>query len=145
MTATTGAGGPSEAGTGVTAGNASMAPAGRERDPDCLFCRIVAGEIPSTRIAEDDQVVAIRDIAPRAPTHVLLLPRAHIRSAAELTDADGALLGRLFAMAAALARSEGIADGGYRVVTNIGTWGGQTVDHLHFHLMGGRAFSWPPG
>jgi len=136
VTATSGAGGTSEAGT---------APAGRERDPDCLFCRIVAGEIPSTRVAEDDQVVAIRDIAPRAPTHVLLLPRAHIRSAAELTDADGALLGRLFTMAAELARSEGIADGGYRVVTNIGTWGGQTVDHLHFHLMGGRAFTWPPG
>jgi diadenosine tetraphosphate (Ap4A) HIT family hydrolase len=120
-------------------------PVGRERDPDCLFCRIVAGEIPSTRVAEDDQVVAIRDIAPRAPTHVLLLPRAHIRSAAELTVGDGALLGRLFAMAGELARSEGIADGGYRVVTNIGTWGGQTVDHLHFHLMGGRAFTWPPG
>jgi histidine triad (HIT) family protein len=136
VTATSGAGGTSEAGT---------APAGRERDPDCVFCRIVAGEVPSTRVAEDAQVVAIRDIAPRAPTHVLLLPRAHIRSAAELTDDDGELLGRLFAMAAELARSEGIADGGYRVVTNIGTWGGQTVDHLHFHLMGGRAFTWPPG
>jgi histidine triad (HIT) family protein len=139
VTATPGAGGSSEA------GKAGTAPAGRERDRDCLFCRIVAGEIPSSRVAEDDQVVAIRDIAPRAPTHVLLLPRAHIRSAAELTDGDGALLGRLFAMAAEIARSEGIADGGYRVVTNIGTWGGQTVDHLHFHLMGGRAFSWPPG
>jgi histidine triad (HIT) family protein len=139
VTATSSAGGSSDA------GRAGTAPGGRERDPDCLFCRIVAGEIPSTRVAEDDQVVAIRDIAPRAPTHVLLLPRAHIRSAAELTDADGALLGRLFAMAAEIARSEGIADGGYRVVTNIGTWGGQTVDHLHFHLMGGRAFSWPPG
>lgn len=115
------------------------------RDPDCLFCRIVAGEIPSDRVAQDDTVLAIRDIAPRAPTHVLLMPKEHIASAADLTDADATLLGRIFATAADLARSEGIAEGGYRIVTNIGTWGGQTVDHLHFHLMGGRAFTWPPG
>ena len=115
------------------------------RDPSCLFCRIVAGEIPSTRVAEDDVAIAIRDIAPRAPTHILILPREHIASAADLTDADAALLGRMFAMAADIARSEGIADGGYRIVTNVGTWGGQTVDHLHFHLMGGRPFTWPPG
>jgi histidine triad (HIT) family protein len=122
-----------------------MAASGRSRDPDCLFCKIVAGEIPSTSVAEDDAVLAIRDIAPRAPTHVLLLSREHVRSAAELTDADGPLLGRLFGLAAEIARNEGIAEGGYRVVTNIGTWGGQSVDHLHFHLMGGRPFSWPPG
>lgn len=119
--------------------------AGRARDPDCLFCKIVAGEIPSTPVAQDDAVLAIRDIAPRAPTHVLFLSREHIRSAAELTDADGPLLGRLFSLAAEVARAEGIAEGGYRVVTNIGGWGGQSVDHLHFHLMGGRPFSWPPG
>ena len=118
---------------------------GRSRDPACLFCKIVAGEIPSTAVAEDDAVVGIRDIAPRAPTHVLLISREHIASAAELTDTDGPMLGRLFALAAEIARKEGIADGGYRVVTNIGTWGGQSVDHLHFHLMGGRPFSWPPG
>lgn len=122
-----------------------MAASGRSPDPDCLFCKIVAGEIPSTPVAEDETVLAIRDIAPRAPTHVLLISREHIPSAAELTDADAPLLGRLFALAAELARTEGIADGGYRIVTNIGTWGGQSVDHLHFHLMGGRAFSWPPG
>ena len=124
---------------------ASRASAGRSRDPDCLFCKIVAGEIPSTTVAEDEAVLAIRDIAPRAPTHVLLLSREHIRSAAELTDADAPLLGSLFSLAAEIGRSEGIAEGGYRVVTNIGTWGGQSVDHLHFHLMGGRPFSWPPG
>ena len=118
--------------------------AGR-RDPACLFCKIVAAEIPSTRVAEDELVIAIRDISPRAPTHVLVMPRDHIASAADLTDDDAQLVGRIFAMAADLARSEGIADGGYRVVTNVGTWGGQSVDHLHFHLMGGRAFSWPPG
>jgi len=116
-----------------------------ERDPDCLFCRIVAGEVPSPRILEDDQVIAIRDIAPRAPTHILLIPKRHIRSALELTDADGPLLGRLFATAADLARAEGIADDGFRLISNVGRWGGQSVDHLHVHLMGGRSFTWPPG
>jgi len=117
----------------------------RERDPDCVFCRILAGEIPSTTVAEGDRIVAIRDIAPRAPTHILLLTREHIPSAADLNAADGALLGEIFGTAAELARSEGIADRGYRVVTNVGQWGGQTVDHLHFHLMGGLSFDWPPG
>ncbi len=112
---------------------------------DCLFCRIVAGEIPSTKVHEDDLVIAIRDINPRAPTHILLLPRAHIASAADLTDADAPMVGRLFAAAAEIARSEGIADAGYRLVSNVGRWGGQTVDHLHVHLMGGRSFTWPPG
>jgi histidine triad (HIT) family protein len=115
------------------------------RDPDCLFCRIVAGEIPATQVAGDDTIIAIRDISPRAPTHVLVMPRDHIPSAADLTDADADLVGHIFAMAATIARSEGIADGGYRIVTNVGALGGQTVDHLHFHLMGGRAFTWPPG
>ena len=112
---------------------------------DCLFCRIIAGSIPAERIHDDDLVLAFRDIAPRAPTHVLLVPKQHIASAAELTEADGPMLGRLFTVAADLARSEGIADGGYRLVSNVGRWGGQTVDHLHFHLMGGRRFDWPPG
>jgi histidine triad (HIT) family protein len=112
---------------------------------DCLFCRIAAGSIPADLVHEDDLVVAFRDIAPRAPTHILLIPRRHMASAAVLTEVDGPLLGRLFGVAADLARSEGIADGGYRLVSNVGRWGGQTVDHLHFHLMGGRAFDWPPG
>jgi histidine triad (HIT) family protein len=112
---------------------------------DCLFCRIVAGEIPSTKVHEDDLVIAIRDIAPRAPTHILLMPREHVVSAAELTEAHAPLLGRLFAVAAGLARSEGIVDRGYRMTTNVGAWGGQSVPHLHLHLMGGRAFDWPPG
>ena len=117
----------------------------RPRDPECVFCRIVAGELPSTKLHETDRLVAIRDIAPRAPTHILILTREHIASADNLTAADGDLLGDVFATAAELARSEGIADKGYRVVTNVGQWGGQTVDHLHFHVMGGRAFTWPPG
>ena len=114
-------------------------------DPDCLFCKIVAGTIPATKLHEDELVVAFRDIAPRAPTHILIVPRDHIASAADLTDADGPMLGRLFATAADLARREGIADAGYRLVSNVGRWGGQTVDHLHVHLLGGRSFDWPPG
>ena len=112
---------------------------------DCLFCRIVTGELPSTKVREDDLVLGIRDIAPRSPTHILLMPKRHIASALDLTDDDAPLVGRLFAVAADLARSEGIADAGYRLVSNVGAWGGQSVDHLHIHLMGGRAFEWPPG
>jgi histidine triad (HIT) family protein len=113
--------------------------------PDCLFCKIVAGEIPATKEFEDDLIVAIRDINPQAPTHLLLLPRAHVASAADLSAADGALLGAIFDAAAKLARREGIATTGYRIVTNVGRDGGQTVDHLHFHVLGGRRFAWPPG
>ena len=112
---------------------------------DCLFCRIVAGGIPATVVHDDDLVLAFRDIAPKAPTHILVIPREHVASAADLTDAHGPMLGRLFAVAAQLARDEGVADAGYRLVSNVGDDGGQSVHHLHVHLMGGRAFSWPPG
>ncbi|HEX5827185.1 MAG TPA: histidine triad nucleotide-binding protein [Candidatus Limnocylindrales bacterium] len=111
---------------------------------DCLFCRIIAGGIPATRIHEDDLVVAIRDVSPQAPTHVLVIPVRHIRSAAELTEDDGPLLGRLFSVAAALASADGLDDG-WRLVTNVGPDGGQSVDHLHVHLLGGRRMAWPPG
>jgi histidine triad (HIT) family protein len=114
-------------------------------DPDCLFCRIAAGEIQSTRVHDDDLVIAFRDIAPRAPTHILIIPREHIASAADLTEDHAPMLGRVFAVAARIARDEGIADDGYRLVSNVGRWGGQTVDHLHVHLLGGRPFTWPPG
>jgi histidine triad (HIT) family protein len=120
-------------------------PADRDLRPDCLFCRIVRGELPAKRVAEDDLVLAFHDIAPRSPTHVLVIPKVHIASAADLTEADGPLLGRLFAEVARIARESGIAADGYRIVSNVGRWGGQTVDHLHVHLMGGRAFDWPPG
>jgi histidine triad (HIT) family protein len=112
---------------------------------DCVFCRIIAGELPSTQLYSDDLVVAIRDIAPRSPTHILLLSRRHIGSAADLGEADAELLGRLFAVSGQLAESEGIARDGYRLTTNVGRNGGQTVDHLHVHLMGGRPMTWPPG
>ena len=111
---------------------------------DCLFCRIVAGEIPADRLHDDELVIAIRDIDPKAPTHVLLLPKAHVASAAELSDADGPMLGRLFGVAAKIAASEGLANG-WRLVSNVGADGGQSVGHLHVHLLGGRPMAWPPG
>ena len=111
---------------------------------DCLFCRMASGEIPVDKVHEDDLVFAIRDINPQAPTHVLVIPVAHVASAAELTEADGPLLARLFAVAAAIARDGGL-DGGFRLVTNIGPDGGQSVAHLHVHLLGGRRMAWPPG
>ena len=120
-------------------------PADRDPRPDCLFCRIVAGELPARTVVDDDLVLAFHDIAPRSPTHVLVIPKVHVASAAELTEEDGPLLGRMFATVAAIARDSGIAADGYRIVSNVGRWGGQTVDHLHLHLMGGRAFDWPPG
>ena len=111
---------------------------------DCLFCRMASGEIPVDKVHEDDLVFAIRDINPQAPTHVLVIPVAHVASAAELTAADGPLLGRLFEVAAAIARDEGL-EAGFRLVTNIGPDGGQSVAHLHVHLLGGRRMAWPPG
>jgi histidine triad (HIT) family protein len=114
-------------------------------DPDCLFCRIIEGAIPARMIHEDDLVVAIEDINPVAPVHRLLMPRQHIASAADLTDADGPVLGRLFAVAAQLAAAAGLPERGYRLVANVGADGGQSVPHLHVHLMGGRNFAWPPG
>jgi len=118
---------------------------GTASDPACLFCRIAAGQIPATLIHEDELVIAFPDIAPRAPTHILLVPRRHIVSAGALTDSDAPTVGRLFAVAARIARDAGIADAGYRLVTNVGRAAGQTVGHLHIHLMGGRPMTWPPG
>ncbi len=112
---------------------------------DCLFCRIAAMEIPADIVFEDDQVIAFRDINPKAPVHILLIPRDHITSAASLTEANGPMLGRMFAVAAQLARDEGIARSGFRLTTNSGAGAGQSVPHLHFHLMGGRQMGWPPG
>jgi histidine triad (HIT) family protein len=114
-------------------------------DPDCLFCRIIAGEIPARKVHEDDLVVVIDDINPVAPVHQLLMPRRHVASAAELGEADGPMLGRLFAVAAQLAAGAGLPEHGYRLVSNVGADGGQSVPHLHVHLVGGRRFAWPPG
>jgi histidine triad (HIT) family protein len=111
----------------------------------CLFCRIAAGDIPATIVHETPETLAFRDINPRAPVHVLVIPRRHLASIAELAAADLDLAGRLLLVAGEVARQEGIADRGYRLISNVGAWGGQTVDHLHLHVMGGRAFHWPPG
>ncbi len=115
-----------------------------DRDPDCLFCRIVADEVPSDRVHEDDQVIAFRDINPQAPTHVLIIPRRHVADIHHLTDADASLLGALFGAARRIADDEGL-DRGYRVVSNVGAEAGQSVFHLHLHLLGGRPMAWPPG
>lgn len=115
-----------------------------DSDPACLFCRIVAGEIPSDRVFEDDEVIAFRDVAPRAPTHVLVIPRRHVPDVHALNDDDAALLARCFAALRHVADAEGLKTG-YRVVTNVGADAGQSVFHLHFHLLGGRGLGWPPG
>ncbi|CAN5194738.1 histidine triad nucleotide-binding protein [soil metagenome] len=111
---------------------------------DCLFCKIVADEVPSERVFDDDDVIAFRDINPKAPTHVLVIPRRHIPDAHALTDADGDILGKLFAAARRVADEAGL-EKGYRIVTNVGPESGQTVFHLHFHVLGGRPMTWPPG
>jgi histidine triad (HIT) family protein len=112
-------------------------------DDSCLFCRIAAGEIPAPRVAETAEAIAIRDIAPQAPVHLLVIPRRHIGS---LTDAtDVAELGATVRLAAQVAVEAGLAHSGYRVVTNVGADGGQSVGHLHLHVLGGRALGWPPG
>lgn len=110
----------------------------------CLFCRIVAGEVPATVVHETDRTLAFRDITPQAPTHVLVIPRDHHADLAALSDADSGYVGELISSAVAVARAEGL-DGGYRLVANTGADGGQTVHHLHLHVLGGRRMGWPPG
>jgi histidine triad (HIT) family protein len=112
---------------------------------NCIFCKIVAGEIPAAKVYEDERAVAFRDINPQAPTHALVIPRAHVASLNEAGEADEALLGHLLVVAARVAREAGHAEGGYRTVINTGPDAGQTVFHVHVHVLGGRALTWPPG
>lgn len=114
-------------------------------DPTCLFCRIVAGEVPSTEVLSTDQVYAFGDINPAAPVHVLVVPRVHIRDASAVTPADGDVLAAMFAAANEVASVTHVADSGYRFVFNVGSDAGNTVGHLHLHLLGGRHLEWPPG
>ena len=107
---------------------------------DCLFCKIVAGDIPSTQVYEDDLVLAFRDIAPQAPTHILVIPKAHIASCAAITAENSAVVAHIFEVIAQIAKQEGL-DGGFRVVSNCGDHAGQTVHHLHFHILGGKQLS----
>ena len=109
----------------------------------CIFCKIVAGEIPATRLAETDQCLAFRDINAQAPTHILVIPKQHIDSMNDVTDT--ALMGAMTAMAQSITKSEGIAASGYRLVVNTGADGGQMVQHLHLHILAGRKMKWPPG
>ena len=111
---------------------------------DCLFCRIVAGEVPATVVAETERTLAFRDVQPQAPTHVLVVPREHHADLAALSDADPSYLAEVLATAVQVARSEGLS-GGYRLVANTGDDGGQSVHHLHVHVLGGRGLGWPPG
>ena len=112
---------------------------------DCLFCAIVGGKVKANLVYQDDSIVAFKDIAPKAPVHILIIPRKHLVSVSDIAEADRALIGQIFQVAARLAREQGIADSGYRVVVNSGADAGQSVFHLHFHLLGGRQMTWPPG
>jgi len=112
---------------------------------DCLFCRIAEKTLPSKIVHEDDKCVAFDDVNPQAPTHVLVIPRKHVASIAELNEADAGLLAHLMMTGSKIAKQKGIAEGGYRMVVNTGKNGGQTVFHLHLHVLGGRPMHWPPG
>ena len=111
----------------------------------CLFCRIRDQELPATLVHEDEHCLAFRDLHPQAPHHILVIPRKHVASLNELEDGDAAMLGALLLAARKIAKDEGMADAGWRTVVNVGKDGGQTVHHLHLHLLGGRALGWPPG
>jgi histidine triad (HIT) family protein len=111
----------------------------------CIFCRIAQGEIPARIVLENEDVIAFRDTDPKAPTHILIIPRRHIASVGTLDRADAAVAGRLLLAAREIAESENVAESGFRIVTNTGDDAGQSVQHLHMHLLGGRSLKWPPG
>lgn len=112
---------------------------------DCLFCKIINGEVPSEKVYEDDMVYAFRDIAPQAPEHVIIIPKLHISSANEITEENSKYVAHIFEVVPKIAKQLGIDEKGYRIINNCGEYGGQTVMHLHFHLTGGRQFAWPAG
>jgi histidine triad (HIT) family protein len=114
-------------------------------EQDCLFCKLVAQEIPADFVHQDEQSVVIRDLNPQAPTHLLVIPKDHIESLDDASQKDEALLGHLLRVAARVANAAGLADGGYRTVINNGAGAGQSVFHLHVHVLGGRPMNWPPG
>ncbi len=112
---------------------------------DCIFCSIVTGDIPADKVVETEDLLAFRDIEPKAPTHVLVIPKRHIENAAVITPGDGPLLGQMLELSRQVAEKEGIDASGYRLVFNVGDDAQNTVPHLHLHVMGGRKFAWPPG
>lgn len=111
---------------------------------NCLFCKIINGDIPSSKVYEDDTVYAFNDIEPQAPVHILIIPKVHIKSAAEINSDNSSVVAHIFEVAAKIAKDMGLADG-FRIVTNCGDSAGQSVKHLHYHLLSGRDFTWPPG
>lgn len=111
---------------------------------NCLFCKIINGDIPSSKVYEDDTVYAFNDIDPQAPVHILIIPKEHIKSAAEINEDNSSVVAHIFEVAAKIAEEKGLADG-FRIVTNCGDSAGQSVKHLHFHMLSGRDFTWPPG
>jgi histidine triad (HIT) family protein len=112
---------------------------------DCIFCKIIAGEIPATVVHETDDVLAFRDLGPQAPTHVLVIPKRHISTINDMQDSDAELVGKLYLAAKKVAEDEGISESGYRTVMNCNEGAGQTVFHMHLHVLGGRSMTWPPG
>jgi histidine triad (HIT) family protein len=112
---------------------------------DCLFCKIIDKTIPADIVYEDDRVVAFRDVAPQAPTHILVIPRQHISTLNDLNESNNELIGHILYVAKTIATAEGLAEDGYRVAMNCNNHGGQTVFHIHLHLLGGRQMQWPPG
>jgi histidine triad (HIT) family protein len=122
-----------------------MADRSETADPHCLFCRIVAGSVPSAQLYHDDDVIAFRDLNPQAPTHALVIPRRHISGIDAVQPTDGPLLAAMVRAANVVAQAEGIAATGYRLIWNVGQDAGQSVFHLHLHLLGGRPLGWPPG
>ncbi|MEA5115643.1 MAG: histidine triad nucleotide-binding protein [Geobacteraceae bacterium] len=112
---------------------------------NCLFCKIIAGEIPAKKVYEDDLIIAIEDIAPVAPLHLLLIPKKHTVNSLDLSPEDAPVVGHVFQVAARLAMEKGMAESGFRIVNNNNAGAGQSVFHLHFHLLAGRRFNWPPG
>ena len=111
----------------------------------CIFCKIIAGEIPSSKVYEDDKILAFNDIEPQAPVHVIIIPKEHITSANAITAENSAVIAHIFETIPKIAKELGVAESGYRVINNCGADGGQTVEHIHFHLTGGRQFGWPAG
>lgn len=111
---------------------------------DCLFCKIAAGEIPSAKVFEDDKILAFKDIDPKAPFHVVIIPKSHIKWAYDITPENSAVIAHIFETAAVIAKQEKL-ENGFRIVNNCGAEGGQSVDHLHFHMLAGRSMGWPPG
>ncbi|MCT8976249.1 histidine triad nucleotide-binding protein [Clostridium sp. CX1] len=112
---------------------------------DCIFCKIIKGDIPSDKVYEDEMVLSFRDISPAAPQHVLIIPKKHISNLNELTEEDSKIIAHIYIVAKELAKKLGIDKSGYRIVSNCGEDGGQTVHHIHFHILGGRTLQWPPG